>query len=94
MGNSRISYLYKVWNPILGCSPKMPCAARCWAWKQLARWARPDTTPEFEVIKYDGPKAVGWNGSSVLVETRLDAPLHWRKPQRVGVCFLGDLFPL
>lgn len=23
---------------------------------------------------------------------RLDKPLHWRKPRRVGVCFMGDLF--
>ena len=23
---------------------------------------------------------------------RLEEPLHWRKPQRVGVCFHGDLF--
>jgi protein gp37 len=23
---------------------------------------------------------------------RLDVPLHWRKPRRIGVCFLGDLF--
>jgi len=23
---------------------------------------------------------------------RLDKPLHWRKPRRIGVCFTGDLF--
>jgi protein gp37 len=23
---------------------------------------------------------------------RLDKPLHWRKPRRIGVCFCGDLF--
>jgi len=23
---------------------------------------------------------------------RLDKPLHWKKPRRIGVCFTGDLF--
>ena len=28
----------------------------------------------------------------VFHPSRLDKPLHWRKPRRIGVCFLGDLF--
>jgi len=97
MGKSGISYLDAVWNPILGCSPKMPCAARCWAWRTVARVARV-VNPRQELIDNTldwgpfGNKPCGWSGKSALVKPWLDAPLHWRKPQRIGVCFLGDLF--
>jgi protein gp37 len=38
-----------------------------------------------------GPNA-GWTGKTALVESALDAPLHWRKPKRIFVCSMGDLF--
>ena len=97
MGKSGISYLDAVWNPILGCSPKMPCAARCWAWRTVARIARV-VNPRQELIDNTldwgpfGNKPCGWSGKSALVKPWLDAPLHWRKPQRIGVNFLGDMF--
>jgi protein gp37 len=98
MGKSNIPYLDSVWNPILGCDPKMPCAARCWAAKLVGRMiANPRLSTQFHnaaktAIRHESLKAVGWSGQSALVESLLDAPLHWRKPQRIGVNFLGDMF--
>jgi len=35
----------------------------------------------------------GGNFGDVLPrESQLDKPLHWRRPRRVGVCFMSDLF--
>lgn len=97
MGATKIPYLDKVYNPVLGCSPKMPCAARCWAVPTVVRLLKNPksrleviTAAESAVVRIAGPWH--WSGRSALVESWLDAPLHWRKPQRVGVCFLGDLF--
>jgi len=33
-----------------------------------------------------------WTGEVHLVEKRLEQPLHWRKPRRVFVCSMNDLF--
>jgi protein gp37 len=100
MGATKIPYLDKVYNPVIGCSPKMPCAARCWAVKTVDRMACIFSSSKSQmaqrracedVLEFSGLGAC-WSGRSALVESWLDAPLHWRKPQRIGVCFLGDLF--
>jgi len=31
-------------------------------------------------------------GDVIPRESQLDKPLHWRRPRRVGVCFMSDLF--
>ena len=94
--SSKIPYLNEVWNPITGCSGK-GCATKetCWAREMVNRfpaihgvqlgiggsWAKGDLQPER--IPFSIP---------VFHPDRLDQPLHWKKPRRVGVCFMGDLF--
>lgn len=34
----------------------------------------------------------GWNGKVECIFEVLDKPLHWRKPRRIFVCSMGDLF--
>jgi len=92
---TRISYLNEggikgeLWDPITGCSGK-GCATKetCWAKGMMNRF------PNFHGYRLAKP---GW-GTAIPFEEirfhpdRLDQPLHWKKPRRVGVCFLGDLF--
>jgi len=33
-----------------------------------------------------------FDGTVALMPERLYKPLHWRKPRRIGVCFMSDLF--
>lgn len=70
----------KTWNPISGCSPVSEGCRNCWA-KRMAR------------------RMAGWNGypegdgfAPTFHRVRLDEPLHWRKPQVVFACGMGDLF--
>jgi protein gp37 len=44
------------------------------------------------VVRFEKLRPRCWSGKSALVQSWLDAPLHWKKPQVVGVCFLSDLF--
>lgn len=72
---TEINYLDKIWNPISGCSGKN-CKARCWV---------PPLLKRFPKIHEGDFKKVQFHPD------RLERPLHWRKPQRVGVCFTGDI---
>lgn len=78
-----ISYLDETWSPVTGCSGK-GCKAHCWAKAMVKRFP----------VLHDGD-VLGCNvdfSQPVFHPSRLDKPLHWRKPRRVGVCFCGDLF--
>jgi protein gp37 len=75
-----IQYLDAAWNPVHGCLPGLSCWTRCWA-RRMAHRQQGMGTRGYErgfVPTFD--------------ETRLAQPLHWKKPRRIGVSFMGDLF--
>jgi protein gp37 len=47
-------------------------------------------TPQFRGFA----RAGHWLGKVALIESELEKPLHWRKPKRVAVGLMGDLFRL
>lgn len=80
-----IDYLDETWNPITGCSGS-GCKAHCWAREMVKRFPAIHGqvhNRKFRPYPFDVP---------AFHHDRLDKPLHWRKPRRVGVCFMGDLF--
>lgn len=80
MADSNIEWTDKVWNPVTGCTQISAGCKNCYA-KRMAnrlkgRYGYPALTP-FMVTPH--PK-------------RLDEPLRWKKPKRIFVCSMGDLF--
>jgi len=80
MGTTKIEWCDKVWNPVTGCTPVSEGCRNCYA-KRMAnrlqgRYGYPAGDP-FRVI---------WH------EDKLKQPAHWRKPQKIFVCSMGDLF--
>jgi protein gp37 len=85
------------WNPVVGCSLVSPGCTNCYAMGQAARivrcsegLGRPST--------YDGTvetvkgKPV-WTGKVALAsEATLTQPLRWKRPRRIFVNSMGDLF--
>lgn len=68
------------WNPVTGCTPISPGCQNCYA-KTMARRLQAMGVKGYE------------NGFAVTVHPdRLEQPLRWRKPRRVFVCSMGDLF--
>jgi protein gp37 len=80
MGKTKIEWATDVWNPITGCDPISPGCAHCWAERFAERFRGVPGHP-FE------------HGFDLqLRPERLDEPLRWRKPRRIFVCSMADLF--
>lgn len=92
MADTKIEWAEKSWNPIAGCTKCSPGCLNCYAERMAKRlyWmgmARPSTLPEYMNFEK------GWlNGHIDFLEHRLKQPLHWRKPSRIFVCSMSDLF--
>lgn len=78
---SKIEWCDATWNPMTGCTKVSAGCKNCYAERMVGRG---------EV----GRVIHGSNdfGKVALHPDRLDHPLHWRKPRRVFVCSMGDLF--
>ncbi|MDO8357242.1 MAG: phage Gp37/Gp68 family protein [Nitrospirota bacterium] len=81
-----IEWTDRVWNPIRGCSMVSAGCQNCYAMKQAHRFSGPGQP--YEGLTY-GPR---WTGKIKLVPEALDAPLHWKKPRRIFVNSMSDLF--
>jgi len=86
MQKTGIEYLSHVWNPIATrCTKASPGCDNCWHLKMAKRHA---ANP---MIRKEVREARG-GGKPWLNEKELAAPLTLRKPARIGVMFMGDLF--
>lgn len=101
---TRIPYLDEVWNVTTGCGDDMvsPGCLNCYARRMFGRnlWKCRECSGEGRRLMLGVglgtcPTCHG-TGRQDFAPTfhadRLDQPLHWRKPRRIGVSFLGDLF--
>jgi protein gp37 len=84
------------WNPVRGCSRKSPgCGGPnhqggCYAEKIAARFSGPGQP--FEGFAERGAHGGRWTGKLALVEEQLLVPLRWKKPRRIFVNSMSDLF--
>jgi protein gp37 len=98
--NSSIEWTDTTWNPILGCSIVSPGCHNCYA-MSMARRLKAMALADVAAGKEPGRKrhyidVIGpdgrWNGKLVLVPEALADPLAWRKPRRIFVNSMSDLF--
>ncbi len=78
---NKIGWTDCTWNPVTGCTPISVGCTRCWASRMSKRLAG----------RYGYPPAPH-NFDVTLHPDRLEEPLHWKKPRRIFVCSMGDLF--
>lgn len=75
--NTSIEWCDRTWNPIVGCSKVSEGCQHCYAASFAKRF---------------GPKQ-GWRFDEIrFLPGRLDQPLRWKRPQRIFVCSMGDIF--
>jgi len=80
MGETKIEWATTSWNPITGCTPISEGCKNCYA-KRMAerlrgRYGYPSDKP-FEPTFHPA---------------RLGEPAKWKKPRRVFICSMGDIF--
>ncbi|MEI5520728.1 phage Gp37/Gp68 family protein [Streptomyces brasiliscabiei] len=85
----------KTWNPIIGCDRVSPGCDHCYA-ISTARIREGNPNPKISAAfagtaeRTEG--GVDWTGKVNLLDDRLTQPLRWKKPARVFVNSLSDLF--
>lgn len=92
-GTSNIEWTDATWNPIVGCSVLSPGCTNCYAMKDAWRKHHIPAMPHYDGLtkKVNGNPV--WTGKvAVAPDHILTAPLRWRKPKRIFVNSMGDLF--
>lgn len=77
---SRIEWTDRVWNPITGCTPISEGCKNCYAKRMATRLAG----------RYGYDRDVPFR--ITIHRKRIGMPYAWKKPSRVFVCSMGDLF--
>ena len=77
--HSKIEWTDATWNPTTGCTRVSEGCRHCYI----------ERTPPFRIA---GRKFVNGSTGVQLHPERLDQPLHWKKPRRIFVNSLSDLF--
>lgn len=80
MGKSKIEWCDCVWNVVTGCTSVSEGCRNCYAKRMSKRLVGRCGYPADEPFRV------------TLHPEGLDEPLRWRKPRRVFVCSMGDLF--
>ncbi len=89
--STRIEWTNETWNPTRGCTKVSAGCTNCYAMRQAHRFSGPGQPYEglTHLVAGKGPQ---WTGAVRLVHEALHLPLRWRKPRRVFVDSMSDLF--
>jgi protein gp37 len=90
VADTNIEWATKVWNPTRGCSRVSEGCRHCYAERQAIRHAGPGGS--YEGLVRMGKQGPVWTGEVRLIEDKLGEPMSWRKPERVFVNSMSDLF--
>lgn len=78
---TKIEWCDETWNPITGCTPISEGCKNCYAERMTKRLAG-----RFGYPRIDPFSPAMWH------EDQLNKPLKWKKPRKVFVCSMGDIF--
>src|SRR3990167_4168929 len=86
--NSAIEWTEASWNPTTGCTQISPGCANCYA-KTLAKRLKAMGQSRYQ---NDGGKGSGPGFALTLQPDVLELPLRWKRPRRIFVDSMSDLF--
>jgi protein gp37 len=90
-GLSDIEWTDATWNPLSGCLMVSPGCTNCYAMRMASRLQAIGHPAYRGVTRKSGGRPV-WTGRLHLNHQALTAPLTWRKPRKIFVNSMSDLF--
>lgn len=88
---TEIEWTDVTWNPVAGCTIESSGCTNCYAMRMAARLQAMGHEKYRGTTRKSGGRYV-WTGKINVDEFGLSAPLEWRKPKRIFVNSMSDLF--
>lgn len=91
MAETSIEWTDATWNPVAGCLIISPGCTNCYAMRMAAR-LEAMRVPKYEGLTRKSGQRYIWTGKVRLDEASLNIPLKWKKPRKIFVNSMSDLF--
>lgn len=91
MAESQIEWTDATWNPVAGCSQVSAGCTNCYAMQMAYRLEAMGVEKYAGLTRKTGKRRV-WRGNVVQDEATLEIPRRWRKPRKIFVNSMSDLF--
>lgn len=91
MADTSIEWTDSTWNPVAGCTIITPGCTNCYAMRMAARLDAMGVDKYAGLTRKSGGRYI-WTGRISLDEAALAVPAHWRKPRKIFVNSMSDLF--
>lgn len=91
MSETSIEWTDATWNPVAGCSIATAGCTNCYAMRMAARLEAMGVEKYRGLTRRSGHRYV-WTGRVRVDETALQAPASWKRPRKIFVNSMSDLF--
>lgn len=91
MGESAIEWTDATWNPVAGCSAMSAGCTNCYAMHMARRLEAMGVKKYAGLTRRSGSRTV-WKGLTREDHKSLEIPMNWKKPRKVFVNSMSDLF--
>ena len=89
--DTKIEWTDATWNPVRGCTRVSSGCENCYAERVAARFSRPGE-PYHGLARFNSKREPRWTGTVRMVPEHLGDPLRWKRPRRVFVNSMSDMF--
>lgn len=87
-----IEWTDATWPVTNGCALESPGCENCYAMKLAHKLGANPHTPQYAGLTVVGKHGPRWTGVVRPYERDINQPLHWRRPRRIFVDSMSDLF--
>jgi protein gp37 len=91
MAETSIEWTDATWNPVAGCAVLTAGCTNCYAMRMAARLDAMGVEKYRGLTRKSGGRSV-WTGSIALDTKSLEVPKSWKKPRKVFVNSMSDIF--